>query len=163
MFLLYQYAVQANPHCCNVVPQLAWVWSHQLALGRFDILIAALPPLCRVYLHLPEGGKPHETKTEVVRWRGRLFQTDDGPSEPAKPLVGSVLGFSINGKWQVCSAFKLFAQTFDMLTSACICYCLPLCPTALSSGLRVLLVHAQAAVPADFTRSCCLVSVCMLV
>lgn len=55
----------------------------------------------RVYLHLPEGGKPHETKTEVVRWRGRLFQTDDGPSEVAKPLAGSILGFSINGKWQV--------------------------------------------------------------
>ena len=72
----------------------------------FEVADSIMIPsiICRVYLHLPEGGKPHETKTEVVRWRGRLFQTDDGPSEPSKPLVGSILGFSVNGKWQVCSS-----------------------------------------------------------
>lgn len=74
-----------------------------------DILITNFL-VCSVYLHLPEGGKPHETKTEVVRWRGRLYQTDDGPSEPAKTLVGSLLGFSINGKWQVCSSCMFVLQ-----------------------------------------------------
>lgn len=55
----------------------------------------------RVYLHLPEGGTPNEPKTEIVRWKGKLFQTDAAPQQPAKPLPGSILGYSVNGKWQV--------------------------------------------------------------
>eukprot|EP00892_Ulva_mutabilis_P001930 jgi/Ulvmu1/11738/UM008_0151.1 len=53
-----------------------------------------------VFLHLPEGGNPNEPKTEIVRWKGKLFQTDDAPSQPAKPLIGSVLGYTVNGEWQ---------------------------------------------------------------
>jgi hypothetical protein len=43
-----------------------------------------------------------EPKSEIVRWRGRLYQTPLEPEETAKPLKGSALGFSVNGKWQVC-------------------------------------------------------------
>ena len=44
-----------------------------------------------------------EPKSEIVRWKGRLYQTPLEPDEAAKPLEGSALGFSVNGNWQVCA------------------------------------------------------------
>ena len=42
-----------------------------------------------------------EPKSEIVRWRGRLYQTPLEPDEAPKPLEGSALGFCVNGVWQV--------------------------------------------------------------
>ena len=42
-----------------------------------------------------------EPKTEVVRWKGRLYQTPLEPEETPKPLSGSAVGVCINGEWQV--------------------------------------------------------------
>lgn len=69
-----------------------WREAYGEAYGEGDVV--------GVYLHLPEGGRPMEQKADIVRWKGRLYQTVTEPPEPARPLSGSVLGFTINGKWQ---------------------------------------------------------------
>lgn len=61
------------------------------------------PCSCRVYLHLPPGGATMEAKAQIVKWKGRLFQTVDEQQLKAKSLPGSALGFCINGEWQVCT------------------------------------------------------------
>ena len=61
---------------------------------------------------MPEGGRPMEPKSQIVRWKGRLYQTPLEAEEAATPLQGSALGFAVNGKWQVrpcpalCSVFS---------------------------------------------------------
>lgn len=74
---------------------------------------------CRVYLHLPEGGNPNEPKTEIVRWKGKLFQTDAAPSQPAKPLPGSILGYCVNGVWQVMAPVALDMHRISAIDTEC--------------------------------------------
>lgn len=75
---------------------------------------------CRVWIHMPEGGRPMEPKSEIVRWRGRLYQTPLEPDEAPKPLEGSALGFCVNGAWQV---------------RACVCGC-SLLPCAIPATVQ---------------------------
>lgn len=67
---------------------------------------------CRVYMHLPQGGQTMEAKAEIVRWKGRLFQTVNDQLLKAKPLKGSILGYTVNGEWQV---------TLSLSRSSCRC------------------------------------------
>ncbi|KAK9804956.1 hypothetical protein WJX73_003518 [Symbiochloris irregularis] len=50
------------------------------------------------FLHLPPGGRPLDKDVaEEVTWKGTLSLTDGGPQEPAKPLEGSAIAFTLNG------------------------------------------------------------------
>ena len=55
---------------------------------------------CRVYLHMPEGGRSMEGKPEIVVWKGKTYQTVNEPAKAAEPLEGSILGFAVNGCWR---------------------------------------------------------------
>ena len=53
------------------------------------------------YLFLPPGGRPLERgRGDVVFWKGEPYLVDR-PEAAAKPLVGSAVGFSVNGEFQV--------------------------------------------------------------
>eukprot|EP00879_Flechtneria_rotunda_P001658 GHRR01001818.1.p1 GENE.GHRR01001818.1~~GHRR01001818.1.p1 ORF type:complete len:329 (+),score=121.76 GHRR01001818.1:277-1263(+) len=53
-----------------------------------------------MFIHLPAGGRILENNAATLRrYKGSLYHVLEDEPEP-KPLVGSVVGFSKNGKWQ---------------------------------------------------------------